>query len=134
MVYQDIIDQQKDVSIYQRSFFLWKEQWDTYIDPPITLDWQCVKFETSNANKIPTEKGIYAFFIEPRIGNFPAHGYLVYLGQTGHKSKRDLQKRFRDYLYYKTASQKKTYSPYAKYMGKLSVFLLRRSRSNRDGF
>ena len=66
MVYQDPIDQQKDVSIYQRSFFLWKEQWDTYTAPRIALDWQCVKFERNNANKIPTEKGIYAFFIEPR--------------------------------------------------------------------
>ena len=99
MVYQDVIDQQKDVSIYQRSFFLWKEQWDAYTDPPIGLDWQYVKFESNNANKIPTQKGIYAFFIEPRIGNFPSHGYLIYLGQTGHKSGRDLRKRFRDYLY-----------------------------------
>lgn len=101
MAYQDVIDQQKDVSIYQRSFFLWKEQWDAYTDPPIGLDWQYVKFESNNANQVPTEKGIYAFFIEPRISNFPAHGYLIYLGQTGHESERDLQKRFRDYLYYK---------------------------------
>ena len=101
MIYYDVIDQQKEVNIYKRQFLLWKKQWDAYTDPPIPLDWQCVKFEENNANLIPTERGIYAFFIEPRIANFPSHGYLTYLGQTGYKSERNLRKRFRDYLYYK---------------------------------
>ena len=99
MEYYDVIRQQKDVRIYQRDFLLWKQQWDAYTDPPIPLDWQCVKFEKNNANQIPTEKGVYAFFIEPRIAKFPAHGYLIYIGQTGYKSERNLRKRFRDYLY-----------------------------------
>lgn len=101
-VVRHVVHQQKDVRIYQRSFFLWKQQWAAYTAPPIALDWQCVKFEKGNATQIPAEKGIYAFFIEPRIANFPSHGYLLYIGQSGYKSKRDLRKRFRDYLYDKT--------------------------------
>lgn len=101
MTFYDVIDQQKDVSVYQRHFFLWKEQWDSYIAPSITLDWKCVKFNKNNTHQIPTKKGIYAFFIEPRIVKFPSHGYLLYLGQTGYKGERNLQIRFRDYLYYK---------------------------------
>ena len=89
----------KEVSIYKRPFFLWKEQWDAYTDPPIPLDWQYVKFEENSANLIPTEKGVYAFFIEPRVANFPSHGYLTYIGQTGYESAGNLRRRFRDYLY-----------------------------------
>ena len=99
MAYYDVIDQQKDVTIYQRNFLLWKTQWDAYTAPQIPLNWKCVKFERNNNDLIPAEKGIYAFFIEPRIGNFPSHGYLIYLGQAGHKSERNLRKRFSDYLY-----------------------------------
>ena len=107
MEYIDVIDQQKDVSIYNRQFFLWKKQWDDYIPPLIPLDWQCVKFDKNNANLVPTEKGIYAFFIEPRIANFHSHGYLVYLGQTGHNSNGNLQKRYRDYLGYKKSPKRR---------------------------
>ena len=101
MEYYDVMGQQKDVRVYQRNFLLWKQQWDAYTGPSIPLDWQCVKFEKNNASQIPTEKGVYAFFIEPRIANFPSHGYLIYIGQAGYKSKRNLRKRFRDYLYNK---------------------------------
>ena len=106
MEYYDVVDQQKDVRIYRKRFFLWKQQWDAYSPPPIPLDWQCVKFEKDNASQIPTEKGVYAFFIEPRIGKFPPHGYLLYIGQSGHNSKRHLRKRFRDYLYDKKRPKK----------------------------
>ena len=106
MVYYDIIDQLKDVSIYQKKFLLSKTKWDAYIDPLIPLNWKCVKFEKGNTNQVPTKKGIYAFFIEPRIAKFPTHGYLAYLGQTGHDSNRNLRKRFGDYLYEKTRSKR----------------------------
>ena len=98
MVYYDIIDQIKDASIYQQKFLLWKEQWDTYTSPPIQLNWKHVKFETSNKNKIPTEKGIYAFFVEPRLPQFPSPAYLTYIGETGYKSDGNLQQRFENYL------------------------------------
>ena len=98
MEYHDVVNQQKDVRIYQIDFFLWKQQWDAYTAPPIPLDWQCVKFEKGNASQVPMEKGVYAFFIEPRIPKFPSHGYLIYIGQAGYKGKRHLRKRFGDYL------------------------------------
>lgn len=98
MVYYDIIDQEKNVIIYQKKFLLWKTQWDAYTDPQVPLNWKCVKFESDNKNQISTKKGIYAFFIEPRIANFPSHAYLTYIGEAGHKSDGNLQKRFGDYL------------------------------------
>ena len=102
----DVINQPRRVRIYKQDFLLWKQQWDAYTDPPIPLDWQCVKFERDNASLVPTEKGVYAFFVEPRIAQFPSHGYLMYIGQTGHNSERHLRKRFGDYLYVKNLSDR----------------------------
>ena len=98
MVYQDVISPIKDVRTYRVNFLLWKEQWDAYTAPPIPLNWKCVKFEENSASHIPTEKGIYAFVIEPRLPQFLSHGYVTYIGETGHNSNRNLRKRFRDYL------------------------------------
>ena len=98
MVYYDAIDEEKDVIIYQKTFLLWKTQWDAYTAPQIPLNWKCVKFEENNKNQIPTKKGIYAFFIEPRIAKFPSHAYLTYIGEAGYKSNGNLQKRFGHYL------------------------------------
>ena len=98
MEYFDIIDQIKDVSIYQKKFLLWKTQWDTYTNPQSPLDWKCVKFERHNKSQIPAEKGVYAFFIEPRIADFPSHAYLTYIGQAGHESDGNLQNRFENYF------------------------------------
>ena len=98
MVYQDVIRPREDVRTYRVNFLLWREQWDAYIAPPVSLNWKCVKFEENSAARIPTEKGIYAFVIEPRLPQFPSHGYVTYIGETGHNSNRNLQKRFRDYL------------------------------------
>lgn len=103
MVYQDVVgpkpEPEKNVRDYRVGFLLLKEQWDAYTTPKIPLNWKCVKFEENNKKKIPTEKGIYAFVVEPRIDQFPSHGYVMYIGETGHESKRHLRKRFGDYLY-----------------------------------
>lgn len=98
MVYQDVIRPRQDVRTYRVSFLLWKEQWDAYIAPPISLNWKCVKFEENSAIQIPKEKGVYAFVVEPRIAQLRSHGYVMYIGETGHKSQRHLRKRFGDYL------------------------------------
>lgn len=102
----DVINRPRRAKIYNQEFLLWAEQWDTYINPPISLNWKCVKFERGRANQIPTEKGVYAFFVEPRIAQFPSHGYLMYIGQAGHNSQRNLRKRFSDYLYDKNRSER----------------------------
>ena len=120
MVYYDISVRTADARIYKQDFLLLTPQWDSYTDPPIPLNWKCVKFEKNNANQIPTEKGVYAFFIEPRIAEFPSHGYLMYIGQAGHNSQRNLRKRFRDYLFYKNLSDKEL----SKYPSKESVHFM----------
>lgn len=102
----DVINRPRRAKIYKQDFLLWTEQWNTYINPQISLNWKCVKFERGRANQIPTEKGVYAFFVEPRIAQFPSHGYLMYIGQAGHNSQRNLRKRFNDYLYDKNLSER----------------------------
>ena len=97
----DMVDRYIDDRMYEQPFILSKNRWDSYTPPSIPLDWKCVKFERDNANQIPEEKGVYAFFIEPRMVKFPLHGYLIYIGQTGYKSKRHLRKRYGDYLHEK---------------------------------
>ncbi len=106
MAYYDLTTQPESARIYKQDFLLLKGQWDVYTDPLISLNWKCIKFERDNANQIPTEKGVYAFFVEPRIAQFPSHGYLMYIGQTGHNSERNLRKRFGDYLYVKNLSNR----------------------------
>jgi hypothetical protein len=105
MAQYDLIDDEydwidaaaEDARTYRREFLLWKTQWGNYPDP-IPLNWKCVRFEKDNRSQIPSRKGIYAFFVEPRIANFPSHGYLMYIGQTGQDSNHNLRKRFGDYL------------------------------------
>ena len=98
MEYHDILSLEKDARVYQIEFLLWKDQWDSYTEPPVKLNWECVKFEEKSRSLIPSEKGIYAFFVDPEITSFPSHRYLMYIGQAGHNSKRNLRSRFSDYL------------------------------------
>ena len=107
MAQYDFIAEVKDPSVYKRAFLLWKTQWDNYPDP-IPLDWKCVKFEASYRTQIPRSKGIYAFFVEPRIANFPSHGYLMYIGETGQDSNHNLRKRFADYLSEKKGTKRRS--------------------------
>lgn len=101
MEYHDIISLKTYAEIYQIKFLLWKEQWESYTEPSVKLNWQCVKFEENSTHLIPTKKGIYAFIVDPKVTSFPSHRYLMYIGQTGHKSNRNLRKRFSDYLHEK---------------------------------
>lgn len=87
----------KNARDYKQAFILWTTQWNNYPNP-IPLNWKCVKFEKDNRDQIPSKKGIYAFFVEPRIANLPSHGYLMYIGQTGQDSNHHLRKRFGDYI------------------------------------
>lgn len=92
---------------YQRNFLLWRDQWDNYPNP-IPLEWKCVKFERRNRAKIPNSKGVYAFFVEPRIADFPSHSYLMYIGESGHDSNRNLRMRFGDYFSEKKGTNRVT--------------------------
>lgn len=63
------------------------------------LKWHSLPFTEASQPKVPHTRGIYAFMIEPPITSFPRHGYLIYIGITGHDSPtRTLHARFNDYL------------------------------------
>ena len=103
----DLIHEVKSAGAYQCEFLLWRHQWDNYPNL-IPLEWKCVKFERENRTQIPNSKGIYAFFVEPQIANFPSHGYLMYIGESGQDSNRNLRKRFGDYFSEKKGANRVT--------------------------
>ncbi|MGD9537120.1 MAG: hypothetical protein AB7P52_05125 [Alphaproteobacteria bacterium] len=82
----------------RRSFYLDPERWDgSRVDTD--LDWQVLKFEPGNRDHVPEERGVYAFVVKRENGHFPPHGYIMYIGITGHQAaQRTLRKRFGDYL------------------------------------
>ena len=82
----------------RRSFYLDPDRWDSS-RVQIDLDWQELKFESANRNQVPEERGIYAFVVKRKNLHFPPHGYIMYIGITGHQAaQRNLRKRFKEYL------------------------------------
>jgi hypothetical protein len=71
--------------------------WKRYPDR-VYFDWELIKFEEKNKDKIPKTPGIYAFLIKPDIAGIPQNAYLLYIGKAGDKSKNNLYKRFNQYL------------------------------------
>jgi len=63
-----------------------------------SLDWKKVEFNQANKSLIPQCRGVYAFVFEHNHSNFPPHGYIMYIGETGQDSNHNLQKRYGDYL------------------------------------
>ena len=53
-----------------------------------------VKFTKSNRSKIPRDKGIYCFVLQPKLVNFFETTYLFYIGKTN----RTLWVRYKEYL------------------------------------
>jgi hypothetical protein len=67
------------------------------ITPP--FHWDYVEFKKANAKNVPTEPGLYAFVLQLPYAGLPSHGWIMYIGESGHgNSKHNLQKRFIDYL------------------------------------
>ena len=63
------------------------------------LNWDAINFGSEEKNKIPNNKrGIYAFGVVQESTILPPHGYILYVGIAGHKSKRALRDRYGDYL------------------------------------
>ena len=63
------------------------------------LNWNCINFGNKNEeNKIPNERGIYAFVIGHPNDILPPHGHVIYIGIAGKQSKRSIRKRYKDYL------------------------------------
>ncbi|MGA3110468.1 MAG: hypothetical protein ABSE15_00365 [Candidatus Bathyarchaeia archaeon] len=71
-------------------FTLWPRQWQTYTQ---THEWKNEKLESTRADQIPEDPGIYTLIIYPGIAGHPLCSYLMYVGKTG-----CLRRRFREYL------------------------------------
>lgn len=67
------------------------------IRPP--LSWKSVSFAPSSKGKVPQEPGLYAFVVRIQFPGLPMHGWVLYIGQTGHGSSgATLRSRFGQYL------------------------------------
>jgi hypothetical protein len=81
-----------------RDFLLSPKKWRTFATRA-RLDWEYVQFTKRNRHDVPSARGIYAFVIEHCDAQFPAHGYIMYVGITGHTAgNRTLRSRYAEYL------------------------------------
>lgn len=96
---------------YQQRVVLYPKQWRSFKPVP-PLKWESVRFGNAFVQKVPQERGIYAFVVQfqdharTRLV-LPNHGYVLYGGITGDKSKtRTLRDRFQDYLHEKKRNKR----------------------------
>ena len=81
----------------EQTFFLSPKQWNASSVPP-DLDWDWVPFDKDHADAVPSDRGVYAFVVELDKAGIPPHGYVMYVGETGNKSKETLHTRFLSYF------------------------------------
>ncbi|MCU0424261.1 MAG: hypothetical protein MUF71_01410 [Candidatus Kapabacteria bacterium] len=92
------VELRQELQDYTQSVRLWRRQWiDKSVELP-PLKWERVRFNEDSKVSVPDTPGLYAFFIEPELANFPNHAYLMYIGKAGDKSKNTLRKRFMQYF------------------------------------
>lgn len=77
----------------RHAFLLSPQQWRTFTTP-VALNWQRIRFSSSNRGSIPKEPGIYAFTVEFADAGLPSHGFIMYFGITD----RTLRMRYGEYL------------------------------------
>lgn len=64
-----------------------------------TLDWHSIPYGAAQVSRVPNDKrGVYALVIGTDPASVPPHGYVCYIGISGHNSNRSLRSRYRDYL------------------------------------
>lgn len=78
------------------SFVLDPNRWSSF-SSAYNLDWRSCQFTKDNKNKVPEQKGIYAFVFQVSTKNLPTHGYILYVGIVS-KSSRTLRERYGEYL------------------------------------
>jgi hypothetical protein len=110
------------ISQHVKKFLLLPNFWSEPTNQlPITLKWECQKFNEINLSKIPASRGIYAFVLVPEYNNFIETKYLFYTGKTN----RTLRKRYRDYLNEKAGKgkpRKKVFKMLNQYNGHLYFY------------
>lgn len=62
------------------------------------LVWKKLPFAKASKGQIPKVRGVYVFTVELTPSKLPAHGYILYVGETGEKSSANLRIRFSQYL------------------------------------
>lgn len=96
----DLVDSEQETPDFQKyritRFILHPNQWSAYPNR-IKLAWEVVKFNSENANLLPTDKkGVYSFILQPGIADHPLLAYPLYIGMT---KKQSFQVRYRQYLH-----------------------------------
>lgn len=93
----DVVKKHDFFEANRKPFFVHPESWKAF-KPGTPLNWSKVKFEVASRPLIPTVRGVYIFSLEAEIPEFPPHGYILYVGETGDKSSATLRERFNRYL------------------------------------
>lgn len=69
--------------------------------------WRSVKFEKTKKDQVPDEPGLYAFVVKIPYEGLPPHGWILYVGQSGHgTSTNTLKERFGEYFHDKEHSRR----------------------------
>lgn len=90
----------KEVQNYTIPFTLNAKRISSLLLPPFPLHWSSIKFnDATQIHNIPDDmRGIYAFVVAAESPFLPTHGYIMYIGIAGFRSKRSLRARYQDYL------------------------------------
>jgi len=87
------VDIVSDAKSHIVQLILWPCRWQQcHIN--LHLNWQVFEFNPQTINAIPTEPGVYAFLIQPRLASNLDASYLMYIGKTD----RPLRDRYQEYL------------------------------------
>jgi hypothetical protein len=92
----DLIEMTDQIKADSQRFVLSPQQW-AKLRRELSLHWESVRFDVGNERNVADKRGVYAFIIENRHTALPSHGYIMYIGMTGHANERTLQKRFTSY-------------------------------------
>lgn len=95
--YHDVVPLRDLYKAQNEPFFVYPTRWRTF-KPGTPLNWTKVKFEEASRTLIPSIRGVYVFSLEADIPEFPPHGYILYIGETGETSSATLRTRFNQYL------------------------------------
>lgn len=92
---------------YSVNFIVCPTQWHLAEILPL-LSWNSVKFEPGQKQHVPTDPGLYAFVVRIPYLGLPAHGWVMYIGQTGDgNSHKTLRQRFGEYLHNKKTGKRR---------------------------
>lgn len=92
----DLVQASSDLQTYSLSrLVISPERWKAFACST-PLQWQIVKFDRSEVNRVPGDKGgVYTFVVKPGVADHPECSYLMYVGKAERQS---LRKRFAQYF------------------------------------